>query len=167
MLMLTIISVGVGVATLGMGKDAVPQGALPSGILFTLGLLTWTAMLCWATATDDISRTVSRAMWALAVAAFLRPVGAVAFAIFGPPDHPDDFFPKAFIVGLSVFIALTVGPFCLALAKTVAPKGTPEKSIRFVTAAIGGDRVAIAAAGRCLLLAGVGVEYAGWRGVLN
>lgn len=165
LIMLAFLAVVSGISTLVLGSDTWPEGAIPNHVLLRVTLVILAVLTWWAASTDDISRTAARSVWAFCTGGFLLPLFGILGAIFGPPDPPDAFFPKTFVVIVSFVFGVPLGFLCLAIAKSVAPKGSPEKALRYVLRPIGGGWAVLAVG--LLLTAAIVLHIAGWEGLLN
>ena len=166
-----LLAVGIGtvvggIATLVLGTGPIfDEPTIPTALAPWVLLFSWAVLLYWATATDSLERTLARAFWVLCIGSFLLPVIGITHYILGPPDPPDAWFPKWFILALSIFFGLPGGLICFPIAKMVAPRGSPEKSIWYVFRPVGGRWVALAM-GLLLVAAIVLHQKYGWEGLV-
>ena len=98
-------------------------------LFLLLSLLSWAVLLCWATATDSILRTIARTCWAFSATAFILPVVVIVVAVLSPPDPPGVIFPTSLFVVASLLLGVSLGLLELILALALSPRGSPEKSI--------------------------------------
>ena len=141
--------------------------SIPDNVFFALVLVCWAVLLYWATATDSIGRTIARSCWAFSTGAFLLPTIGIAVVIFGPPDPPDQIFPKWMLIIVASIIGLVLGFIARALAVNAAPEGSPEKSggTWYVFRPIGGGYFALAVG--LLLIVAIALRLNRYEGLLN
>ena len=167
LLTLDIAGIAWGMAFVVLGPD--PGGLQESipGLGQALVFFCWAVLLYWATSTDSIDRTVTRAFWAFCTGVFLLPVVGVTTVIFGPPDPSDQIIPKwVFMIGFFV-VGVPLGFLVRRLARSMAPKGSPEESggIWYVFKPIGGGYLVLAVG--LLLIGATVLRLAGYEGLLS
>ena len=108
--------------------EAEPHPLAGPELFFSLVIVSWVVLVFWATATDSIRRTVSRACCALCAGGFLFPVLGINMVFFQPPDPPDMIFTQEIWLLGFIIVGVPFGVFMRIAAILFAPRGSPERS---------------------------------------
>ena len=108
--------------------EAEPHPLAGTELFFSLVIVSWVVLVFWATATDSIRRTVSRACCALCAGGFLFPVLGINMVFFQPPDPPDMIFTQEIWLLGFIIVGVPFGVFMRIAAILFAPRGSPERS---------------------------------------